>query len=73
MPRAADGFTVGQDAFIPRGGAGARPSPIPSLCTPFTRAGTEWRRYNMLFAWRGHTKSLTTRARPCPDLVVYLE
>ena len=28
---------------------------------------------NMLFVWRGHTKSLTTRARPSPDLVVWLE
>ena len=25
------------------------------------------------FAWRGHTKSLTTRARPGPDLAVWLE
>ena len=28
---------------------------------------------NMPFAWRGHTKSLTTRARPSPDLAVWLE
>ena len=28
---------------------------------------------NMLFAWRGHTKSLTTRAGPSPDLAVWLE
>ena len=28
---------------------------------------------NMLFAWRGHTKRLTTRARPSPDLAVWLE
>ena len=28
---------------------------------------------NMLFAWRGHTKSLATRARPSPDLAVWLE
>ena len=28
---------------------------------------------NRLFAWRGHTKSLTTRARPSPDLAVCLE
>ena len=28
---------------------------------------------NMLFVWRGHTKRLTTRARPSPDLVVWLE
>ena len=27
----------------------------------------------MLFAWRGHTKSLTTRARPSPDLAVWLD
>ena len=27
----------------------------------------------MLFAWRGHTKSLTTRARPSPELAVWLE
>ena len=27
----------------------------------------------MPFVWRGHTKSLTTRARPNPDLVVWLE
>ena len=27
----------------------------------------------MPFAWRGHTKSLTTRARPSPDLAVWLE
>ena len=27
----------------------------------------------MPFAWRGHTKSLTTRARPSPDLAVRLE
>ena len=26
-----------------------------------------------LFAWRGHTKRLTTRARPSPDLAVWLE
>ena len=25
------------------------------------------------FAWRGHTQSLTTRARPSPDLAVWLE
>ena len=28
---------------------------------------------NMPFAWRGHTKSLATRARPSPDLAVWLE
>ena len=28
---------------------------------------------NMPFAWRGHTESLTTRARPSPDLAVWLE
>ena len=28
---------------------------------------------NMPFAWRGHTKSLATRARPRPDLAVWLE
>ena len=28
---------------------------------------------NMPFAWRGHTKSLTTRARPSPDLAVWPE
>ena len=28
---------------------------------------------NMPFARRGHTKSLTTRARPSPDLAVWLE
>ena len=28
---------------------------------------------NMPFVWRGHTKSLTTRARPSPDLAVWLE
>ena len=28
---------------------------------------------NMPFAWRGHTKSLTTRDRPSPDLAVWLE
>ena len=28
---------------------------------------------NMPFAWRGHTKRLTTRARPSPDLAVWLE
>ena len=28
---------------------------------------------NMPFAWRGHTKCLTTRARPSPDLAVWLE
>ena len=28
---------------------------------------------NMPSAWRGHTKSLTTRDRPSPDLVVWLE
>ena len=28
---------------------------------------------NMPFALRGHTKSLTTRARPSPDLAVWLE
>ena len=27
----------------------------------------------MPFAWRGHTKRLTTRARPSPDLAVWLE
>ena len=27
---------------------------------------------NMLFAWRGHTKRLTTRAGPRPDLAVWL-
>ena len=27
----------------------------------------------MPFAWRGHTQSLTTRARPSPDLAVWLE
>ena len=27
----------------------------------------------MTFAWRGHTESLTTRARPSPDLAVCLE
>ena len=27
----------------------------------------------MPFTWRGHTKSLTTRARPRPDLAVWLE
>ena len=27
----------------------------------------------MPFAWRGHTKSLATRARPSPDLAVRLE
>ena len=25
------------------------------------------------FAWRGHTKRLATRARPSPDLAVWLE
>ena len=28
---------------------------------------------NMPFAWRGHTKRLATRARPSPDLAVWLE
>ena len=28
---------------------------------------------NMPFVWCGHTKSLTTRARPSPDLAVRLE
>ena len=28
---------------------------------------------NMPFAWRGHTKSLTTRAGPSPELAVWLE
>ena len=28
---------------------------------------------NMPFAWRGHTQSLATRARPSPDLAVWLE
>ena len=28
---------------------------------------------NMPFAWRGHAKRLTTRARPSPDLAVWLE
>ena len=28
---------------------------------------------NMPFAWRGHTKSLTTRARPSPDRAMWLE
>ena len=28
---------------------------------------------NMLFAWRGHTKRLTARARPSPDHAVWLE
>ena len=28
---------------------------------------------NMPFAWRGHTKSLTTRSRPSPNLAVWLE
>ena len=28
---------------------------------------------NRPFAWRGHTKSLTTRVRPSPDLAVWLE
>ena len=28
---------------------------------------------NMPFAWRGYTKSLTTRTRPSPDLAVWLE
>ena len=27
----------------------------------------------MPFAWRGHSESLTTRARPSPDLAVWLE
>ena len=28
---------------------------------------------NIPLAWRSHTKSLTTRARPSPDLAVWLE
>ena len=52
----------------------ARPSRIPSLRTHFARAGIEWRRcQHMPFAWRGHTKRRTTRARPSPDLAVWLE
>ena len=51
-----------------------RPSPIPSACTQSTRAqGSSGVVDNMPFAWRGHTKSLTTRDRPSPDLAVWLE
>ena len=47
---------------------------FPFLCTHFTRArGLSGVVATMPLAWRGHTKSLTARARPSPDLAVWLE
>ena len=43
-------------------------------CAPISHAqGSSGVVENMPFAWRGHTKSLTTRARPSPNLAVWLE
>ena len=50
----------------------ARPSPIPCALVSHAQ-GSSGVVENTPFAWRGHTKRLTTRARPSPDLAVWLE
>ena len=44
------------------------------LCAPVPRVqGSSGAVATVQFAWRAHTKSLTTRARSSPDLAVWLE
>ena len=51
----------------------ARPSPIPPDARIPRAQGSSGATATVPFAWRGHTKSRTTRARPSPDLAVWLE
>ena len=51
----------------------ARPSLIPSCALISHAQGSSGVVDKMLFAWRGHTKRLATRARPGPDPAMWLE